>query len=379
MTSSMGAPVPIPADPRASETYADRARTQGPGVEADARVLLGRVRRSKATAWDKPGRFVDEAERMARGLPGAHLPWFWDTVVGDDTTRIPRLLALLGEHGPLPVTDAAVDLFRWRTGVPRPVAALVLDGIVGSGGQAADLKLCRAKPYRADRFTATLYLDLLRKLGPTGRLAVLSAALPEDPADLWAPGGTTAVAERMATAWSDLLGVTPYADDGSHAAVLAEDHGLPGSWATALLTGCPAEPLDADGTRAAATAVTWALAERPVGDPAAEGARALIDLLTGAPAELRTTLRALADRSLTTPVPPGQYEANPLFSVPDLVDEVASALGVGRDAAALHLQPYALDRPADRTVRRWNGWTPGPPPCRPRGTHRREGAPPRAR
>ncbi|MGH4030420.1 hypothetical protein ACQB60_15930, partial [Actinomycetota bacterium Odt1-20B] len=30
---------------------------------------------------------------------------------------------------------------------------------------------------------------------------------------------------------------------------------------------------------------------------------------------------------------------------------------VGRDAAALHLQLHAFDRPADRTVRRWNTWT----------------------
>ncbi|WP_193474881.1 hypothetical protein [Streptomyces griseomycini] len=279
------------------------------------------------------------------------------TVTGDDTARLPRLLALLDEHGPLPVSEEAVDLFRWRTGVPRPVAALVVDGFAGSDDHTAHLKLCRAKPYKADRNAVRAYDDLWRHLGPAGRCAVLAAAVPADPADLWAPGGMTAAVDRMAAAWSDLLAPVPYADDGSHAAALAEDHGLPGSWATALLTGRLEEPLDADGIRAAATAVAWALAERPVGDPAAGGARALIGRLTGAPAELLTALRALADRSLATPVPPGQYEANPLFSVPDLVDEVAAALGVGRDAAALHLQLHALDRPADRTVRRWNGWT----------------------
>ncbi|GAA2260633.1 hypothetical protein GCM10010415_23760 [Streptomyces atrovirens] len=340
------------------QPFAQAGSTWRTGYAPESRVAG--LRAAGATVVSHPGPrglafFVQRADDAA---PDDAEDCQEHTVVGDDTARIPRLLALLDEHGPLAVSDAAVDVFRWRTGVPRPVAALVLDGFVGGDGRSADLKACRAKPYRADRSTATLYADLLWKLGPTGRLAVLAAALPEDPADLWAPGGVTAVAQRMAAAWSDLLGVTPYADDGSHAAALAEDHGLPGSWATALLTGRPAEPLDADGTRAAATAVTWALAERPVGDPAAEGARALIDLLTGAPAELRAALRALADRSLTTPVPPGQYEANPLFSVPDLVDEVAAALGVGRDAAALHLQLHALDRPADRTVRRWNGWSP---------------------
>ncbi|MET9656848.1 hypothetical protein [Streptomyces sp. NPDC006510] len=280
------------------------------------------------------------------------------TVAGDDTTRLPRLLALLAERGPLPVPEEAVDLFRWRTGVPRAIAALVLDGFAGSDDYTAHRKLCRAKPYKADRTTAHEYDDIRRRLGPGGRRAVLGAAVPADPADLWAPGGMTAAADRMAAEWSERLAVTPYADDGSHAAALTKDHGLPATWATALLTGRLAErPLEADGIRAAVTALTWAFTERPVGDPAAEGARLLLDQLTDIPADQLTALRALADRSTTTPVPPGQYEANPLSSVPDLVDEVAASLGVGRDAAALHLQLHVLDRPADRTVRRWNTWT----------------------
>ncbi|MFD8851942.1 hypothetical protein, partial [Streptomyces sp. NPDC059604] len=296
------------------------------------------------------------------------------TVAGDDTARLPRLLALLAELGPLPVPEEAVDLFRWRTGVPRAIAALVVDGFFGSDDYAAHLKLCRTKPYKADRNTVYAYDDLRRRLGPAGRRAVLAAAVPADPAELWAPGGMTAAADRMAAEWSERLPATGYVDDGSHAAALAKDHGLPDAWATALLTGrLPETPLDADGVRAAVTALTWAFTERPVGDPAAEGARALLDRLTDVPAgSLQdaaaglfadipagplTALRALADRSAATPVPPGQYEADPLFSVPDLVDEVAESLGVGRDAAALHLQLHALDRPADRTVRRWNGWT----------------------
>ncbi|MDV9198803.1 hypothetical protein R6M67_26555, partial [Streptomyces sp. Wh19] len=173
--------------------------------------------------------------------------------------------------------------------------------------------------------------------------------------------GMTAAADRMAAEWCARLAVTSYADDGSHAAALAKDHGLPATWATALLTGSlehvEEAALDAEGIRSAVTALTWALTERPVGDPATEGARALLGRLTDIPADQLTALRALADRTTATPVPPGQYESNPLFSVPDLVDEVAASLGVGRDAAALHLQLHALDRPADRTVRRWNTWT----------------------
>ncbi|MGW4232651.1 hypothetical protein ACWEF9_25755 [Streptomyces sp. NPDC004980] len=279
------------------------------------------------------------------------------TVAADDTSRLPRLLALLSAHGPLPVSEEAVDLFRWRTGVPRPIAALVLDGFAGSDDYGVHLKLLRAKPYKADRTTSYAYDEFRRRLGPDGRRALLAAAVPGDPAELWAPGGMTAAADRMAAAWADALGTVPYADDGSHATALTADHGLPKAWATALLTGRVEEELDADGIRAAATAIAWALADRPVGDPAAEGARALLDRLTDLPAALLGDLRSLADRSAATPVPPGQYEANPLFGVPDLVDEVAEALGVSRDAAALHLQLHAFDRPADRTVRRWNSWS----------------------
>ncbi|MBD0844673.1 hypothetical protein [Streptomyces sp. TRM68416] len=279
------------------------------------------------------------------------------TVAADDTDRLPRLLALLAGHGPLPVPEEAVDLFRWRTGVPRPIAALVLDGFAGSDDYGAHRKLVRSKPYKADQNTLHAYDEFRRRLGPAGRRTVLAAALPVDPAELWAPGGMTAAAERMAAAWTQLLGAAPYTDDGSHAAALTADHALPDSWATALLTGRLEEPLQADDIQAAATAVAWALAERPVGDPAAQGSRALLDGLTDLPADLLTALRRLADRSATTPVPPGQYENNPLFSVPDLVDEVAAALGVSRDAAALQLQLHAFDRPADRTVRRWNSWS----------------------
>lgn len=279
------------------------------------------------------------------------------TVAADDTNRLPRLLALLAEEGALPVPEEAVDLFRWRIGVPRPVAALVLDGFAGSGDYGAHRKLVRSKPYKADQNTLHAYDEFRRRLGPAGRRTVLAAALPGDPAELWAPGGITAAAERMAAAWTRLLGSTPYTDDGSHAAALAADHGLPEVWATALLTGRLEGPLQAEDMQAAATAIAWALNQRPVADPAAQGARALLGRLTDLPPGLFTALHRLADRSATTPVPPGQYETNPLFSVPHLVDEVAAALGVSRDAAALQLQLHAFDRPADRTVRRWNSWS----------------------
>ncbi|MFD5098113.1 hypothetical protein [Streptomyces albidochromogenes] len=338
-----------------------------PFAEADSSWRTGRAPKQRIAALRADGFPVasgPERSRLAPFLQRATDPVPDDaeecathTIAADDTTRLPRLLALLADQGPLPVPEEAVDLFRWRTGVARPIAALVLDGFAGSDDYGAHRKLVRAKPYKADQNTLYAYDEFRRRLGPAGRRTVLAAAPPRDPAELWAPGGMTAAADRMAVAWAQLLGSAPYTDEGSHAAALAADHGLPEIWATALLTGRLETPLEADGIQAAATAVAWALAERPVEDPAAQGARVLLDGLTHLPADLLTALRKLADRSAITPVPPGQYETNPLFSVPDLVDEVATALGVSRDAAALQLQLHAFDRPADRTVRRWNSWS----------------------
>lgn len=48
---------------------------------------------------------------------------------------------------------------------------------------------------------------------------------------------------------------------------------------------------------------------------------------------------------------------DPLVSVPDVVHDVASVLGLSEDAAAYWLQLLSLADPTDRNVRDWNGWT----------------------
>ncbi len=68
--------------------------------------------------------------------------------------------------------------------------------------------------------------------------------------------------------------------------------------------------------------------------------------------------RAFAERVKETPVSEGSYEANPLASVPKLVDKVAKELGVSKEAAALYLQTLALPEPTQQRVCVWNGWKP---------------------
>jgi len=419
-------------------------------------------------------------------------------VARDDASRLRRVLDLLDERGPLPLDEAAVEAFRRRTGVRRSMAALALAGLPRKADLGSDLlsraeeheKMLRAKPYQATKQGVEEAEELSRELGVAGRLRVLAAAVPDDPADLWADGGLVAAAERMAAEWIRLLGVRQSVDEAT-AAQLEKDLGLGDQWAAVLADPAGSEVAaadpryvlaasghgrieahepDEDGrityrTRrqgrpytTLATVLIWALTQRPVGDPALAGVPELHDRLrarldnpdlfltldlvyvgasreekrelfgprtiavrpaedakndrareplayddglliidghTGVqwpllrpagfadPAAMERITRLCADRDLPdllrqvrqykvmyddglarmvaraadTPVPPGGYEANPLLSVPDLVDEAAEALRASRDAAALYLQLLTLPRPTDRNVRTWNGWT----------------------
>lgn len=405
------------------------------------------------------------------------------TVARDDAARLVRLAELTERHGPLPLAPEAVRLFCRLTGVRRAVATLVLGGLPRRERHDDHQKMLRAAPFRADKAVAAEYDRLWHKLGTSGRLAVLAAGVPDDPAGLWEADGTSRAAERMAAVWADLLGTTPYVDEALTEA-LETDVGLGEAWARTLPSGRP--PADGpavlvgsrfgrlvlrhtgpDGSLGdrlpdtgpahleAAAVVAWALTEQPVGSPAATGALrlhawlrdrladpgTLVDLGGRLPARAvagdprfrpyegvvrpcpqpmydgRAPVESVADdgllvvavpsgdvflrpaaprdpelaahvrdrrarlepswlrerlvrvlemfdgldrtaaRAAMTPVPAGGYEADPSLSAPDTVAGHARRLGVGADAAALHLQLLALARPTDRNIRRWNGWT----------------------
>ncbi|MBP5862851.1 hypothetical protein F3K20_20725 [Streptomyces scabiei] len=240
------------------------------------------------------------------------------TVERDDTARLSELLDLVERRGPLPLPARAVEVFSRRTGARGPIALLVLAGLPRRKGSDDDTKLLRSKPYGANRQVIEEYRALWHRLGPAGRRAVLAAGVPDTPADLWEDGGTVAAAERMAEAWTALLGATPYVDDALADAV-ETDLGLPATWAHSLTTGqvpadrtafgAPgfvlagstggglqlhrAEPDGTAGARVGGYAlpdrellavVAWALTECPVGD-----------LSAGPAVRLFGRLRALLD------------------------------------------------------------------------------------
>lgn len=55
-------------------------------------------------------------------------------------------------------------------------------------------------------------------------------------------------------------------------------------------------------------------------------------------------------------VPKGEYEANPVFSTPNIVALIEKKLKLSKDAAALYLQLCALPYPRDANIREWNKW-----------------------
>ncbi|MGW2638497.1 hypothetical protein [Streptomyces sp. NPDC001348] len=92
------------------------------------------------------------------------------------------------------------------------------------------------------------------------------------------------------------------------------------------------------------------LLEGLVGPARGAGLRALRTVLGG---ELALAVAAGGDTD-----GPAGHAQDPAVSVPALVAEVASAHGLGEDAAALYLQLLALPDPTDRNCARWTGWKP---------------------
>ncbi|MFI7357866.1 hypothetical protein ACIBTP_28580 [Streptomyces avidinii] len=284
---------------RSSDSAAlDRLRSGGTAVASAA------VRGGGSACWFVASATEDtDSDPVPAAVAGARQV----RVRRDDAARMRALVAAVEAHGPVPVPESAAVRFAELTGVRRAVARLVVAGLVGRSHHDEDRDLARKAPYRASVMTAGAYGALRARLGGTGARAVLAAALPEDPAELWRPGGVDAAVERMAGVWRELLGAVPAVDDEA-ADALEADLGLSEVWARRLAGGYGAAAdttVEATGWELAATrygvgvevravppagpglpyrtpvgldvrgiasALVWAWTDRPVGDPAVAGA-----------------------------------------------------------------------------------------------------------
>ncbi|WP_431681403.1 hypothetical protein [Kitasatospora sp. KL5] len=317
------------------------------------------------------------------------------TVGRDDTARLGRLLDLLAEHGPVRPGPDAVDAFVARTGARRATARLLLDGLPQRLDHEAQLKMLTAQPYRESARDARELQSVLHKLGPAGRAELLAAAVPDDPAELWQPGGPVAAAERIAGVWARLVGVEEATDEEA-ARDLEQQTGLAGEWwrmlvspagatdATAVRRYTPAvsrygsvllHSTDAEGRpdrawyahgrhqfAAEATALVWALTMRPVGDPVAARAAEqcawlhtrLADPALLVPVGIHSLPGGPEDRArvfgpATVPVPladPGDDRGRAEPTV--LYDDGLLAVPAGGGYGTVYLRPARLADPAAR-------------------------------
>ncbi|MFD7340651.1 hypothetical protein ACFV98_32385 [Streptomyces violascens] len=312
-------------------------------------VACAAVRAGGSQRWlVAPAAQNRDADPVPAAVPQARLV----EVERDDAARMRALLAAVAAHGPLPVPESAAARFAELTGVRRAVARLVMAGLVGRPDRDEDRSLVRKAPYKATPMTAESYDHLRARLGASGRRAVLAAALPEDPAELWRPDGVVAAAERMAGVWRKLIGALPVVHDEA-ADALETSLGLSEVWARRLAAGYEAAEdttVEAAGWELAATrygigvevravppagpelpyrtpvglafrqiasALVWAWTDRPVGDPAVAGAAALYE-----------RLRAELDR-------PDLLVALPGGRVQDTSARIAERFGPGRLTVAM--------------------------------------------
>ncbi|MET9734799.1 hypothetical protein ABZZ79_30420 [Streptomyces sp. NPDC006458] len=324
-----------------------------------------------------------------------------------------RLVDLVWERGPFDWDADAVLALSEATGLSRPAAALVLSGNAGAGGyQVPFLDEHERSVYGFKAGELESARTELSAIRDEERLTLLADVLPEDPTDLWEPGGLARVADRTAAAWTRLHGRRPSAPWPTWQAAAALETGIPATHLCQLFLDpanapvppgfylgvwpCPSEyrhlrtawgvmsEYDSMNlVHAVLTGLTWAYTDLPAGDPVRDGApgvvRQLRRVLAGGDSPARVLHAGVirgsrgsrrqdwltdgaCDRILaritTGGLPPGRYESDPRACVPGLVAEIAADLDLTVDAAALYLQLLTLPVPSDRNVRRWNAWKP---------------------
>ncbi|GAA2350309.1 hypothetical protein [Streptomyces cuspidosporus] len=129
---------------------------------------------------------VEEARDVPRGWGSA--------------AQLRRLVGLVRERGPAPWDPEAVGVLCEGTGLGRAAASLALAGLLERSYMpfldAHEREVLRLKVAEAEDGASEL-----ARLTSLERLELLADVLPEDPAELWEPGGMRAVAERLAEGW----------------------------------------------------------------------------------------------------------------------------------------------------------------------------------
>lgn len=170
-------------------------RAVAPSTSDDRRELLTAF----LEVWaDSP--LADPRTRLYRD--GYEVEIGWGTA-----DRLRSLVARLREHGGVPRDPTAAVALSTRSSLSRHAAEMALAGLIGV--QSYHPPLLGPAERQKLGITAKQVEDGVAELSTITdglRLNVLEGVLPDDPADLWRPGGMKAVAERLAANWSDFFG-----------------------------------------------------------------------------------------------------------------------------------------------------------------------------
>ena len=186
--------------------------------------------------------------------------------------RIRKLLRLLDEHGPAPWRPESADDLVERTGLTRAEAILLLTGLVHVAKAEANFLTAQQRMlFDVSMANARTARDALRRLTFAERHALLNAAMPDDPEQLWRTGPDVA---RVAEVWNAFFGRRlPVPDE-----VLAEAMAvIPGDRGVEIVRGLIASKTCAwlhrpdeaftDRLAAVAIALPWLAYRLPAGDP----------------------------------------------------------------------------------------------------------------
>ncbi|MGV9766757.1 hypothetical protein [Micromonospora tulbaghiae] len=309
----------------------------------------GKQWRRTAVQWSPNGRFTPppgatvEAETVAAGWRGAD--------------RIRAFCRLLTEQGPAPWRAECVDDLVQRTGMTRAEAALLLAGLPGiDDWQANFLTADQRRILGVNSTQARTARDALKSLSYGHRIALVDAAMPQDPADLWRNGPDV---DRLATAWLALRGarvvigeqlladatrilptnraadiLQTIADPAPGSWLTTDGESQPGDWGRLETTATDGTPFDGNHLYGCTVALLWLAYQLPWGD-------AMRDALPRALELLRQRLRN--PRLL---IGAGRHEV-------DEPPQVGPALVAGhtfRDEVVHHLAPARLSGPQDPAI-----------------------------
>lgn len=366
------------ADPAARIFHGTAHFDQGRDVVADEHGVAMRTYYQKenlkpfmALTDGSPG---VEPPSLGRVESVVEMPVGWGTA-----DRLRRLVALVREHGGVPRDPAAAAKLAEGTGLSGYAAEMALAGLIGACGYAVPFTTAEErKALGINAKQADAGREELARIRSRQRLDLLLGILPDDPAELWQPGGMVALAERLAANWVAQLGRGAVVPEATLAA--APDLGwpvLPTQHVLAALADPSRSPLlNTDGelrefSRALPAlfqGICWAYAALSSDDPVRVGVPDAVRLIQKQVAQLDRLDRGLTrffagpacagivERIASGMLPAGTCEADPRASVPELVAQVGQELDLGPEAAALYLQVLAMPNPSDKNVRSWNRW-----------------------